>query len=199
MNTHGGVFGQYSLYRRYNGQDICNFVPHQASSHYNYNLQRPQYGDHDGFNGYHHHHHHSRPPVTGLQFIADVAENGYHRHWDNGAIVQQPYFQHHDAINRAVAPNPFTMGPPAITSSAYNHTEQTATDFNYYQENWPGYANHMPGVNEDFTSDQWGDTLKPFEHSFDSRPEWLKRRDACVFCRLYDGKEPNEILFRVCM
>lgn len=208
MNT-GGVFGQYNLCNRYNGHaDFQNFVQPQAPF-YNHYYPRPhdgnnyyeQFSHYSEFQGYHHH---ATPnPTTGLQFIADVTANEY-RHWNNGAIVQQSYCDptnHAHTNYPAMVPNPVAvMGPSPFAPSVHNQTVQNMDmGHKFYEDDYQEYGdditNHV-GFNQIETNDHLNGYL---QHSFDSRPEWLKRRDSCVFCRVYDGKEPNEILYRVCL
>jgi hypothetical protein len=183
MNT-GGVFGQYKLCNRYNGHaDFQKFVQNQVPFYNHRPPARQQSGtpglsfpQSSEFHGYYHR---ETPHLTsGLQFIADVTDNEY-RHWDNGTIVQQPYFKRTN--NAGVVPIPVVIGHrrPSVPTAprVYDQAVQTMHKGHVlYQENGPGR----------------------YQHSFDSRPEWLKRRDSCVFCRMYDGKEPNEILYKVC-
>jgi hypothetical protein len=196
MNTAGGVFGQYNLCNRYNGYtDFQKFVQNQASFPlYNHHSQLHDSINHGQFTpafseyrGHHHHHHATSHPTTGLQFIADVTEN-YYCHWNNGAIVQQPYYNH--ANYAAMVPNPSTMGPHPFPPIVYDQAVQT-TDYVFPQES---SAKHMDGFQQITTNTNHGNL---HQHTFDSRPTRLKRRDSCVFCRVYDGKEPNEIMFRV--
>jgi hypothetical protein len=195
MNTAGGVFSQYNLCNRYNGYaDFQNFVQNQASfSFYNHHPQPHdsinhgrQFAPFSEFQGYRHHA--TSHPTTGQQFITDVTENEY-CHWNNGALVQQPYYNH--TKYAAMVPNPVTMGPHPSPPSVYDQAVQTM-DYVFPQEN---SANHMDGFHQNTTNtNQFSGNL---QHTFDSRPMWLKRRDSCVFCRVYDGKEPNDIMFRV--